>query len=149
MLRLLQNVKTGRLVGIDVGTKRVGIAVADPLSMFAQPLGTFSPAEALAKLRAVDAAEGIATVVVGWPLDHDGEEGPATKAVDVYLRGIRDLLPTSEIVKWDEYYTSEIARERIRASGGSRRTRADKSRVDAAAAGIVLQEYLDFNQQPL
>ena len=57
-----------RLVGVDHGAKRVGLAVADPLRLFAQPLGTFGPAEAVDRLRTLHADEGIETVVVGWPL---------------------------------------------------------------------------------
>ena len=132
-----------RIVAIDYGTKRVGIAVADPLRLFAQPYGTFTQQEAVARIRALHADEGIATIVIGWPLMEGGEEGVATQRVQQYINRLRNALPGVEIVKWDERYTSLLAKEQIYASGGTRKRRADKRRVDAAAAGIILQEYLD------
>lgn len=132
-----------RIVAIDYGTKRVGIALADPLRLFAQPYGTFTQQEAVARILALHADEGIATIVIGWPLMEDGEEGVATQRVQQYINRLRNALPGVEIVKWDERYTSLLAKEQIYASGGTRKRRADKHRVDAAAAGIILQEYLD------
>lgn len=132
-----------RIIAIDYGTKRVGIAVADPLRLFAQPYGTFTQREAVARIRALHADEGIATIVIGWPLMEDGEEGVATQRVQQYINRLRNALPGVEIVKWDERYTSLMAKEQVYASGGTRKRRADKGRVDAAAAGIILQEYLD------
>ncbi|HMB91272.1 MAG TPA: Holliday junction resolvase RuvX [Rhodothermales bacterium] len=132
-----------RIIAIDYGTKRVGIALADPLRLFAQPYGTFTQQEAVARIQALHADEGIATIVIGWPLMEDGEEGVATQRVQQYINRLRNTLPGVEMVKWDERYTSLMAKEQIYASGGTRKRRADKGRVDAAAAGIILKEYLD------
>ncbi len=90
-----------RIVAVDYGTKRVGLALADPLRLFAQPYGTFSQDEALARLRQVHAEEGLAVVVMGWPLTEAGEEGPATERVQQYLNRLRKALPGVELVKWD------------------------------------------------
>lgn len=136
-----------RIVAVDYGTKRVGIAIADPLRLFAQPFGTFAPEEALARLRRLDAEEGVAVVVVGWPLTEAGQTGPATERVQQYIARLRKTLPGTEIIRWDERYTSELAKTHIYASGGTRKRRADKGRVDAAAAGIILQEYLDAQRE--
>ena len=135
-----------RIVAVDYGTKRVGLALADPLRLFAQPYGTFSQNEAVARLKRLHAEEGLAVVVVGWPLTEAGAEGPATERVQQYINRLRNVLPGVDLVKWDERYTSEIAKERLKEVGGSRKSRADKGRVDAAAAGIILQEYLDFSR---
>ena len=132
-----------RIVAVDYGTKRVGVAMADPLRLFAQPYGTFSQDEAVARLRTLHAEQGLAVVVVGWPLTEAGEEGTATQRVQQYINRLRKALPGVALVKWDEYYTSELARQRLKESGGPRKHRADKRRVDAAAAGIILEEYLD------
>ncbi len=132
-----------RIVAIDYGTKRVGVALADPLRLFAQPLGTFSPHEAVERLQRLHAEEGLSVIVIGWPLTEAGGEGPATERVQEYVNRLRNALPGVEVVKWDERYTSELAKRRIYASGGTRKRRAEKARVDAAAAGIILQEYLD------
>ena len=136
-----------RIVAVDYGTKRVGLALADPLRLFAQPYGTFSQDEAVARLKHIHAGEGLAVVVVGWPLTEAGEEGPATARVQQYVNRLRNALPGVELVKWDERYTSELARERLKETGGSRKHRADKGRIDAAAAGIILQEYLDSKNE--
>lgn len=133
---------TARLVSVDYGTKRVGIARADPLGFFAQPYGTFTPGEALKALRRLAAEEGIATLVIGWPLTEEGEEGAMTELVQAYVNRLEKALPGVQIVKWDERYTSEMARRRIREVGG-RLTRDNRGRIDAAAAAIILQDYLE------
>ena len=133
-----------RIVAVDYGTKRVGVALADPLRLFAQPYGTFSQDEAVARLRMLHAEEGLAVVVVGWPLTEAGEEGAATQRVQQYINRLRKVLPGVALVKWDERYTSELAKERLKEAGGRQKRRADKGRVDAAAAGIILEEYLDY-----
>ena len=132
-----------RIVAVDYGTKRVGVALADPLRLFAQPYGTFSQDEAVARLRTLHAEEGLAVVVVGWPLTEAGEEGSATQRVQQYINRLRKALPGVALIKWDEYYTSELAKERLQETGARQKQRADKGRVDAAAAGIILEEYLD------
>jgi putative holliday junction resolvase len=128
-----------RVVAVDYGTKRVGVALADPLRLFAQPFGTFSQQEAVERLRHLHATDGVAVVVIGWPLTEEGAEGAATARVQQYANRLRNALPGVEIVKWDERYTSELARRQLKEAG---RRRAP-GRLDAAAAGIILQEYLD------
>lgn len=135
-----------RIVAVDYGTRRVGLAVADPLRLFAQPFGTFPPDQAVEALRALHRDEGIETVVVGWPLTPDGEEGAATRRVEPFFNRLRNALPGVEVVRWDERYSSARAKEAIRAAGAGRKARRDKGRVDRAAAAVVLQEYLD--EQP-
>jgi len=131
-----------RIVAVDYGTKRVGLALADPLRLFAQPFGTLPPDEAVAALERLHRDEGIATVVIGWPLTEAGEAGKATERVQQYLNRLRNRLRGVEFVKWDERYTSELAKVRLREVGGTRKQRRDKGRVDTLAAGILLEEYL-------
>lgn len=132
-----------RVVGVDVGTKRVGVAVADPLRLFAQTHGTYSPDEALDALRSFQEEEGIDVVVVGWPLTEEGEEGDATEMVDAFVGRLRDTLGDVQVVRRDERFTSEIAKDLLRRAGVSQPGRYDKGQVDAAAAAVVLQSYLD------
>ena len=133
-----------RIVGVDYGRKRVGLAVADPLRLFAQPHGTYSPDEAVAVLRRLHETVGLAVIVVGWPLTLEGEEGEATRFVQPYVNRLRNAFEGVEVVKWDERFTSEMAKQAIR-EAGRRRGRRQKGRVDTAAASIILQEYLDEN----
>jgi putative Holliday junction resolvase len=135
-----------RIVGVDVGTKRVGIAVSDPLQFFAQPRDTFAPEEALGALEAIDEKEGIDTLVVGWPLTEDGEEGEATEMVEAFVEDLLGALGDIEVVRRDERYTSEMAKDLLRRAGVSQPGRYDKGRVDAAAAAVILQGYLDARE---
>ncbi len=135
--------RPSRIVGVDVGTKRVGVAVADPLRHFAQTEGTYAPDEALEVLRSLAQDEGIETVVVGWPLTEDGEAGDATDMVQAYVERIKDVIGAADVVREDERYTSEMAKDLLRRAGVSQPGRYDKGRVDAAAAAVILQGYLD------
>ena len=130
-----------RIVGVDYGTKRVGLALADPLRMFAQPIGAFSHEECIHRLKRISKTEGLETIVIGWPLTESGEEGQATERVQKFIDRLRNALPDVQIVKRDERYTSEMAKDRLR-EGGISHTRDKKGRVDAGAAAILLEEYL-------
>jgi len=129
-------------VGVDVGTKRVGLAQSDPLRMFAQPIGAYSPSEAIEVLKKLNESEGIEILVIGWPLEEDGSEGKATGFVRAYEERLKSNLGRITVQRWDERYTSIMAKEAILHAGAGRKARRDRGRVDAAAAAIILQEYL-------
>lgn len=135
-----------RVVGLDVGTKRVGVAVADPLRLFAQTHGTYTPEEALDVLKEMEAKEGIEVIVVGWPLTEEGEEGEATEMVEAYVEQLTDCFDDLPIVRRDERFTSEVAKDLLRRAGVQQPGRYDKGRVDAAAAAVILQDYLNIQQ---
>jgi putative Holliday junction resolvase len=132
-----------RIVAVDYGVKRVGLAVADPLRLFAQPLGTYSPDDAVERLRTLDRADGLAALVVCWPLTPEGGEGEAVARVRPFFNRLRNAFPGVDLVAWDERYSSARAKEAIRAAGVGRKARRDRARVDRAAAAVILQEYLD------
>lgn len=111
--------------------------------MFAQPIGTWPPHEAIERVRDIQQRDGIDTIVVGWPLLADGTEGESAKRVELFVKRLLAAVGVVPVVKWDERYTSEIAKETIRMSGARRKARRNKERVDAAAAAIILQEFLD------
>ena len=141
---MLQNT-TPRIVGVDYGTVRVGLAVADPLGLTAQPHGTYPPDTALEELQRIQENEGLGTIIIGWPLTEAGREEEAVERVREYVNRINKALPDVEVVRWDERYTSELAKRKIAEAGPRKGTRHKKGRVDAAAAAIILQEYLDNN----
>ena len=128
-----------RLVGVDVGTKRVGLATADPMGMAAQPHGAYSPNDALAELKRLHAGGGVSGVVVGWPLDEDGGDASAQRFAAPYVRRIEKALPGVPVHRVDERYSTMRAGEVLRATG-RRRT---KDGLDSAAAALILQDYLD------
>ncbi|MDE2995362.1 MAG: Holliday junction resolvase RuvX [Bacteroidota bacterium] len=132
-----------RVLGIDYGTKRVGVAIADPMRMFAQPVGTYSPNAALDVIGRIHDEDGVEVVVIGWPLGEDGSTGRMTKLVGEYINRIRKRVPGVEFVRRDERNSSERAKELIRNSECPSLKTTGRERIDTAAAGILLQEYLD------
>jgi len=134
---------TGRIVGIDFGTKRVGMSMADPLGMFAQPRGTYGPDRALGVLAELEAEDGVDAIVIGWPLTPDGEEGWITDRVQEFINRIRKVLPHAEVIKWDERGSSREARELIKSGAKPSLRSSGRQRIDTAAAGLLLQQYLD------
>lgn len=134
-----------RIVGVDYGTRRVGLAMTDPLGLFAQPLGTFAPGEALTRIGVLHAAHGLSAVVVGWPLDGDGDgaEGAAVARVKPFVGRLRRVVPGVAVEMQDERDSSRRAVAALVAAGVPRGARRDKGRVDAAAAVVILTDWLE------
>ena len=135
---------TGRVLALDVGTRRLGVAVSDPSGTVASPLATIlrrAPADDAAALAALAAEQDATTVVAGLPVTMAGVEGPAARAVRAYLDELSPLLPglTFELV--DERL-STVAAERALVGGGVRR-RDRRQVVDQVAASVFLQTWLD------
>lgn len=132
-----------RLIGIDVGRKRCGLAQTDLLKTIASPVGTFSPDEIIKKISHIVEESQVEGFVVGWPLTPDGEEGKATEMVQEFINRISNLYPSIPIIKIDERYTSNYAKEVMLTSGVPKKKRREKERVDRIAAALILQNYLD------
>lgn len=133
----------GRLIGIDVGTKWVGLARTDLLRMVANPIGTYPPPEAIEKLQELVETEQVEKLVIGWPLTPDGGEGRAIKMVERFITRLRLVLPEIEIAKMDERYTSKEAVAAMVEAGVPKMKRRESDRVNQAAAAIILQKYLE------
>ncbi|MFW6157356.1 MAG: Holliday junction resolvase RuvX [Balneolaceae bacterium] len=138
----------GRLIGFDVGTKKIGVARTDLLQTIPNPVGTFAPDEIFDKLEVFVEKDRIITFVVGWPLTPVGEEGEATDMVEKFIKELVARFPNIPIVKVDERYTTKEAVKAMVEAGVPRMKRRDKRRVDRAAAALILQKYLDeaYNQ---
>jgi putative holliday junction resolvase len=135
---------TGRVLALDVGTRRLGVAVSDPTGTVASPLTTIprrTPAEDAAALAALAAEHGAAVLVAGLPVTMAGREGPAARDVRAYLDQLRPLLPGLRFELADERL-STVAAERALVGGGVRR-RDRRQVVDQVAAGVFLQTWLD------
>ena len=135
---------TGRVLGLDVGTRRLGVAVSDPTGTVASPLATVprrAPAEDARALAALAAEQEATTIVVGLPVTLAGREGPAARAVRAYLAELAPLLPELALELADERL-STVAAERALVGGGVRR-RARREVVDQVAASVFLQTWLD------
>lgn len=132
-----------RIIGVDVGLKRVGIAQSDLTGILASPLGTFSYDDAIARIAGMCDAGVVRLVVVGWPLTLRGEEGDSVDMVRKFLARLEKVTGSVPIQTLDERFTSTIARQSIRDSGARRKKRRKKELIDSTAATILLQNYLD------
>jgi putative Holliday junction resolvase len=132
-----------RILALDHGTKRIGVAVSDETRTIAQPL-EYIPAEPFAdflvRLKTLLAEKEIALVLVGLPRNMDGSYGPAALKVQTFIAALQDAI-TVPIKTWDERLTSAQA-NKILIQGGVRRDQR-KEKVDKMAAAILLQSYLD------
>ena len=135
-----------RYLGVDYGERRIGVALSDPSATIAQPLPTLPRRKGkrppVAKLIAIIAEHDVAGIVVGLPLSLDGEENEWTREVRAFGEklGTRVDRPVAFI---DERMTSVSAERAVRSIGLPRRERERKERIDAAAAVLILQSYLD------
>ncbi|MBX2820079.1 MAG: Holliday junction resolvase RuvX [Rhodothermaceae bacterium] len=133
----------GRIIGIDYGKRRVGIAISDPLKLFSIPVGTFAPRDALKEVSKIRGNEGIEAVVIGWPLTIEGEEGVATERVQRFINQLKKAHPGVPLHKVDERYSSRRAMSALVEANVKMKARRQKGRIDSAAAAIILQDYLD------
>ena len=131
-----------RIAAVDVGLRRVGVAMTYPLRMFAQPVGTYGQAEALGVVAQLHAEHGLGAVAVGWPLDADGSEGAAVDRVRPFLGRLKKALPGVRVDVQDETDSSRRALDALVASGARHGARREKGRIDAAAACVILEDYL-------
>ena len=137
-----------RVLGIDVGERRVGLAVSDPTGTLARPLTTLTVADerdALDRVmetvgRLVAESDGLATIVVGLPTRLDGSSSPVTARVAAFVDGLRRRT-TLPVATEDERLSSREAESRLAAREPDWRKR--KAKLDAAAAAVILQDYLD------
>jgi len=137
------NVAAGRLLGIDFGTKRVGLALSDPSRTIARGLDTItyrSVYDLIAQLRRVIEGEVVTQFVIGMPLNMKGEEGGAARKVAAFVKLLEKefMLPSVYV---DERFTSKIAEQTLQSYGKS--VSRNKDEIDKIAAMLILQTYLD------
>ncbi|MEN8192619.1 MAG: Holliday junction resolvase RuvX [Bacteroidota bacterium] len=134
-----------RILAVDYGEKRVGIAITDPLRMFAYPLMTIeNDANFWKKFDKIFTEYIVELIVLGYPLKEDGSKSSSTLLVEKFREELFKRKPI-EIVLVDERYSSSIAKERILQSVPSKKKRRNKSLVDMNAASVILQDYLEMN----
>ena len=131
-----------RILGIDHGDVRVGVAISDELGFLAHPLETIDVrrTSAVARIRELAAARDIATVVVGMPRNMNGPPAPAAEQVGKFAAELRAVLPCP-VVTWDERLTTVSAQRFLQAAG--RKAKDQKHVIDQAAAQVILQGWLD------
>ena len=134
----------GRILAIDYGTKRTGIAVSDPLRLIAGGLETVPTKELEAWIARYVAAEEVSTIVLGKPSRMDGTPSETWRYIEPLAARLRKAYPDKEITFYDERLTSVLAHRTMLASGIGRMARRDKALVDKISATIILQGYMEF-----
>ena len=132
-----------RIIGIDYGRKRVGVAVSDPLGIFASALETVQSAKIIEYLKKYAENEKVVRFVVGYPVNMDGAPSEAAKDVDVFLKQLAKAFPDVPVTLEDERFTSVLAHRAMIDGGMKAKDRRDKESVDKISAAIILQSYMD------
>ncbi|HEY0355930.1 MAG TPA: Holliday junction resolvase RuvX [Flavisolibacter sp.] len=131
-----------RILSIDYGKKRTGIAVTDPLRIIATGLTTVDTQELMPFLKKYFSNEQVDLVIIGMPVNWDDSDTHATPMVRQFIGGFRKNFPDIEIREVDERFTSKMASQAMIDMGMKKKQRRNKGMVDEIAATIMLQEYL-------
>jgi putative Holliday junction resolvase len=132
-----------RLLGIDYGTRRIGLSLSDPLRITAQPFETVAnDARLWEKFREIVRQRDVEFIVVGMPLNLKGEQSSKAKEVEAFIERLKKEVECN-VIAWDERFTSALARGAMLQMGTKKKDRRQKGRVDSMAAAIMLQGFLD------
>lgn len=135
-----------RMIGIDYGRARVGVAMSDPLGIFASPLETVASAKIIDYLQKLTTSEKVVRFVVGYPMNLDGKPAEAAADVDAFLKRLAKHFPAIPVSLEDERFTSVLAHRAMIDGGMKKSERRKKESVDKISAAIILQSYLDRNK---
>jgi putative holliday junction resolvase len=136
---------TTRLLGIDHGDSRIGLAISDELGSFAHPYRTLqSGARVIDEIRGIVERERISGIVIGLPKNMDGTIGPSAAKAKSFGEQLSQVIPATKILFWDERLTTREAQRVLHAAG--KNTKQSKKMIDQVAAQILLQNYLDSLQ---
>lgn len=133
----------GRILAIDYGKKRTGLAVTDILRITANPLITIETKQLMTWLQDYFAKENVDEVVVGYPKQMNGEDSESMQYIRVFLAQFEQTFPSIPIKLYDERFTSVLAHQAMIDGGMKRSQRQNKMMVDKIAACIILEGYLD------
>jgi putative holliday junction resolvase len=132
-----------RLLGIDYGKKRIGLALSDPLMIFAYAYETISnDYNVIQNLSKIISEKEVTKIILGYPLKESGEDTHSTKDVLLFKKELENRLHI-EVLLYDERYSSSIAQEKMIDSVTKKSKRKDKSLIDKGAAAVILQDYMD------
>jgi putative Holliday junction resolvase len=132
-----------RIVAIDYGSKRVGLAVTDPLQIIATSLDTVHSKDVIQYLKDYEVKEGIECFVVGMPKRLDNTDTNATSLVKAFVKNLQKNFPAIPIHLHDERFTSVMALQTMIAGGMKKKDRREKANMDKISATIILQSFLE------
>jgi putative Holliday junction resolvase len=133
----------GRILAIDYGTKRVVLAVSDPLRIIASGLETVHSRELMVFLENYFKKETVDIIVIGEPKTLQNEKSNSARFIDPFVQSVFKKFPDKKIVRYDERFTSTIAKQTMLAGGLKKKDRQDKGTVDTISAIIILQDYMN------
>lgn len=133
-----------RIIAIDYGLKRTGIAVTDPLQIISQPLTTVDTKQLCIFLSNYILTNKIETIVIGYPKKLDNTDASIIYNIDNFINNFEKKYPNIPIIKWDERFTSKLAVERMIEGGYKKKDRQNKKNIDKIAAAIILEDYLNY-----
>ena len=131
-----------RIMAIDLGRKRCGVAVTDPLQIIANGLTTVEAAKLPDFVAEYVKNEAVETIVIGKPKDMHNNPSDSTQYIEPIINRLRKLLPDMNIVRYDERFTSVLAHQAMIDAGLKKKQRQDKALVDTISATIILQSYM-------
>ena len=133
----------GRILGIDYGKKRVGLAVTDPLQIIASPLKTVGTQEFDDFVSQYMQSEEVDAFVIGYPVQLNNKPSESVKYIDPFIRSLRKRFPEKPVHLVDERFTSQIAFKAMIEGGVKKMERRNKSMVDRISASLILQSWLE------
>lgn len=136
----------GRILAIDYGKKRSGIAVTDELKIIATGLATVPTPELLDFLKDYLRTQQVECMVVGEPKQMDNTPSEASLYIEPFVKRLRNAFPEIRIARIDERFTSLLATRAIRESGAKKKVRQDKALIDTVSATLILQSFMEHEQ---
>lgn len=133
----------GRILAIDYGRKRVGLAVTDPLQIIASPLDTVHSKDVIQYIKDYDKAENIEAIVLGMPMNLNNQPTDATLGAQQFENLLKKQFPEKPVYLQDERFTSKMAMDAMIAGGMKKKDRREKGNVDRISATIILQSFLE------
>jgi putative Holliday junction resolvase len=134
-----------RIIAIDYGSKRCGLAVTDPLRLIASGLTTVATPDLIPYLQEYFKAEEVDLIVLGQPKRHDGSFSDIESEILVFIEKLRLAFPDLAVKRVDERFTSKMAFKAMIDGGLSKKQRQNKAMVDQVSATIILQDYLEYH----
>jgi putative holliday junction resolvase len=133
----------GRIIALDYGTKRTGIAVTDPLQLIANGMKTINTIEIWDFLKEYFTKEKVDCLVIGYPVQMDGSASESLRVINPFIQKFRKTYPDIKVELVDERFTSKLAMQAMIAGGVKKKDRQNKALVDTVSAAIILQSFLD------
>ncbi len=132
----------GRILALDYGTKRVGIAVTDPLHIIATAVDTIHTNDVISFITNYLKKEPVELIVVGLPIQMNGQPSESEIHIKPFLKKLMQQLPNIPVVRYDERFTTKMAISTMIEGGYKKKQRQDKKHLDSMSATLILQSYL-------